>query len=83
MSLNSLSSRLAEVGRRDEGLAAIQEAVTVRRRLAAANAAAYKPDLARSLHNLSIDLAEAGRRDEAQQAREEAAALVPPAHDGR
>ncbi len=49
------------------------QAVAVYRRLAAANAAAYEPDLARSLNNLSIRLAEAGRREEAERARSEAA----------
>ena len=39
-SLNNLSNRLAEAGRRDEALAAIEEAVEIRRRLAAANPAA-------------------------------------------
>jgi hypothetical protein len=53
-SLNNLSLRLAEAGRREEGLAAIEEAVTVYRRLAAGNAAAYEPDLASSLNNLSV-----------------------------
>ena len=47
----------------DEGLAAIEEAVGVYRRLAAANPAAYEPDLATSLNNLSVRLGEAGRRD--------------------
>ena len=45
------------------------------RRLAAANAAAYEPDLARSLNNLSNRLAEAGRRDEAERAQQEADSL--------
>ena len=54
MSLNNLSLRLAEAGRRDEGLTAIEEAVAVYRRLAGANAAAYEPDLAMSLNNLSV-----------------------------
>jgi hypothetical protein len=69
MALTNLSIDLADVGRRDEGLAAIEEAVEVRRRLAAANPAAYEPALADSLNNLSIDLAEVGRRDEAATAR--------------
>jgi len=46
MSLNNLSVRLAVAGRRDEGLATIEEAVEVYRRLAAANPAAYEPNLA-------------------------------------
>jgi hypothetical protein len=49
LSLNNLSVLLGEAGRRDEGLAAIEEALSVYRRLAAANPAAYEPDLARSL----------------------------------
>ncbi|MDQ1394271.1 MAG: hypothetical protein QOF30_3248, partial [Acidimicrobiaceae bacterium] len=71
-SLNNLSVRLAEVGRREEGLAAIEEAVAVYRRLAAANAAAHEPALATSLNNLSVRLAEAGRREEGLAARSEA-----------
>jgi tetratricopeptide (TPR) repeat protein len=73
--LNNLSLRLADAGRRDEGLEAIEEAVTVHRRLAAAHPAAYEPDLAKALNNLSIDLADAGRRDEAEGARQEATEL--------
>jgi tetratricopeptide (TPR) repeat protein len=63
---------LAEAGRREEGLAAIQEAVTVYRRLAGANPAAYEPDVAMSLNNLSVRLAEAGRREEGLAAIQEA-----------
>ena len=75
MSLNNLSGRLGDAGRRDEGLAAIEEAVEVYRRLAAANPAAYEPDLASSLNNLSVDLGDAGRRDEAERFQAEAARL--------
>ncbi|MFJ9847582.1 tetratricopeptide repeat protein [Kitasatospora sp. NPDC101155] len=62
--LNNLSIRLAEAGRREEGLAPIREAVEIRRVLAAANPDAYLPDFAGSLNNLSIRLAEVGRREE-------------------
>ena len=72
MSLNNLSIRLAEAGRRDEALTASQDAVDIHRRLAAANPAAYEPDLATSLNNLSVDLADAGRRDEALTAIQDA-----------
>jgi hypothetical protein len=48
------------------------QAVTAYRRLAAANAAAYEPDLAGSLNNLSVRLAEAGRRAEGLETIEEA-----------
>jgi hypothetical protein len=73
--LNNLSERLAHAGRRDEGLAAIEEAVSVRRRLAGANAAAYEPDLAQSLNNLSNRLGEAGRPGEGLAAIEEAVSV--------
>ena len=63
MSLNNLSSRLAEDGQREEALAAIQAAVEIYRRLAAANPAAYEPALAMSLNNLSSRLAEDGQRE--------------------
>ena len=56
MSLNNLSVRLADLGRREEALAAIEEAVTLRRQLAAARPDAFPPDLAASLNNLSSRL---------------------------
>ena len=46
MSLNNLSNRLGGLGRREEALAASQEAVTIRRELAAARPDAFRPDLA-------------------------------------
>jgi tetratricopeptide (TPR) repeat protein len=49
-----------------------EEAVKIRRRLAAGNPAAYEPDLAASLSNLGVQLAEAGRRGEALPVTEEA-----------
>ncbi|WP_327259810.1 tetratricopeptide repeat protein [Streptomyces sp. NBC_01240] len=72
MSLNNLSVRLGEAGRRAEGLAASQEAVRVRRTLAEASPDAYLPDLAMSLNNLSIRLGEVGRREEGLAASQEA-----------
>jgi hypothetical protein len=48
---------LAEAGRRAEALEAIEEAVAICGRLAAANAPAYEPDLAGSLNNVSLRLA--------------------------
>ena len=45
-SLNNLSVRLADLGRREEALAAIEEAVTIHRELAAARPDAFRPDLA-------------------------------------
>ena len=72
MTLNNLSFRLAEAGRRDEALAPIQDAVEVYRRLAAGNPPAYEPDLAMALNNLSIRLAADGRREEALTSAKEA-----------
>ena len=56
-------------------LAAIEAAVTVHRRLAAADPDAVEPDVAGALHNLSNRLAEATRHDEAEHARAEVPAL--------
>jgi tetratricopeptide (TPR) repeat protein len=65
MSLTNQAVQLAELARRDEAVAPIQEAVQIRRQLADANPAAYAPDLATSLNNQAIQLAELGRQDEA------------------
>ncbi|MFI9724679.1 ATP-binding protein, partial [Streptomyces sp. NPDC052396] len=73
MSLNNLSVDLGEVGRREEGLAAIREAADHYRALAEANPDAYLPDLAGALNNLSIRLGEVGRREEGLAAIREAA----------
>ena len=53
-SLNNLAVRLAALGRREDALAAIQEAVAIYRELAAARPDAFRPDLATSLNNLSL-----------------------------
>ncbi|WTJ48396.1 tetratricopeptide repeat protein (plasmid) [Streptomyces atratus] len=42
MSLNNLALWLGEVGRREEGLAAIQEAVRIRRTLAETNPECFR-----------------------------------------
>jgi hypothetical protein len=63
------------LGRREEGLDAIQDAVAIRRRLAGANPATYEPVLASSLNNLSIRLGEVGRHDEAEDLRNESRML--------
>ena len=47
-SLRQLSNRLAELGRREEALAAIQESVTICRELAAARPEAFQADLGTS-----------------------------------
>ncbi len=73
--LNNLSVRLAHLGRREAALAAIEEAVTIYRALAAARPDAFGPELARSLHNLSNRLSALGRREAALAAIEEAVAI--------
>jgi tetratricopeptide (TPR) repeat protein len=71
-SLHKLSVRLADLGRREDALAAIEEAVSLRRPLAAADPDAGTADLAASLDNLSSRLADLGRREDALAAIEEA-----------
>ena len=63
--MNNLAIRLAEAGGAPRALTAAQEAVDLRRELAALNRDAYLPDLAMSVNNLAIRLAEAERRAEA------------------
>jgi tetratricopeptide (TPR) repeat protein len=72
--LNNLGAHLSNLGRRDEALPPTEEAVTLRRELAAANPA-YLPDLAMSLNNLGIFLSQLGRRAEALPPTEEAVTL--------
>ena len=60
------------MGRADEALAAIEEAVKHYRVLAAASAERFLPDLAMSLNNLFAGLSDVGRADEALAAIEEA-----------
>jgi hypothetical protein len=73
--LVDLSNRLGDLGRREEALAAIEEAVTIRRELARARPDAFLPDLAMSLNNQSADLGDLGRREEALAAIEEAVTI--------
>ncbi|WP_432523005.1 tetratricopeptide repeat protein [Kineococcus sp. SYSU DK006] len=67
-SLNNLSNRLANLGRREEALEAITEAVAVHRQLAAVRPDTFLPDLAGSLNNLSVRLSDLGQREEALEA---------------
>ncbi len=69
--LVDLSNRLGVLGRWEEALAAIEEAVTIRRQLARDRPAAFLPDLATALNNQSARLAELGRWEEALAAIEE------------
>jgi len=73
--LNNLCVRLSDLGRREEALAAIEEAVGVYRDLALARPDGLQPDLAQSLNNLSVQLSALGRREEALSAIEEAVAI--------
>ena len=59
------SHRLSQLGRREEALSAINEAVTIYRRLADARPDAFLPDHAASLNNQSNVLNDLGRRGDA------------------
>ena len=72
-SLINLSLRLASLGRPENALTAIEEAVTIRREMARAHPDAGElTGLASSLNNLSIRLAGLGRPEDALTAIEEA-----------
>ena len=73
--LERLAGRCQNLGDRIGALAAIEEAVTLRRALAQAAPAVYTPDLAGSLNNLSVQRSENGDRPGALEAIEEAVTL--------
>jgi len=66
---------LSQMGRPAEALPVTEEAVAIRRDLAAANPDRYRPDLARSLSNLGVRFSELGRPAEALPVTEEAVAI--------
>jgi tetratricopeptide (TPR) repeat protein len=70
--LNNLAVRLHELGRHEEALAAIREAVDIYRRLAEQRPDAYLPDLALSLNNLAVQLGDLGRHEDGLAAISEA-----------
>jgi len=70
--LSNLGLRLGDLGRREEALAASQEAVDVYRRLAQTRPDAFLPDLATSLNNAGAMLSNLGKREEALAASQEA-----------
>jgi tetratricopeptide (TPR) repeat protein len=70
-----LSNWLSRLGRREQALAAIEEAVTIRRQLADARPQVYSARLVASLQQLASLLEAAGRKPEADTARAEAARL--------
>ena len=72
MSLNNQSNRLSELERRDEALAAIEEATAIYRSLAEARPDAFLPAFTRSLTNQAGRLSEFERYEEALAAIEEA-----------
>jgi tetratricopeptide (TPR) repeat protein len=74
-SLNNLSIRLAQLGRHQDALQPIEEAVGHYRALAEANPDAFMPDLASSLTTLSNRLVELGRRQDALGPIEEAVGI--------
>ena len=75
MSLNTLSLRLGELGRREDALAAIHEATGTYRELAAGRPDAFRHGLAMSLNNLAVQLGELGRPEEALAAIQEAVTI--------
>ena len=74
-SLNNLSNHLSDLGRREEALAAIQEAADTYRELATAHPDAFRPGLATALTVLSNRLGDLGRREEALAAAREAVTI--------
>jgi tetratricopeptide (TPR) repeat protein len=72
--LNALAVRLSGLGRREDALAAGQEAVATYRGLTAVGRDAFLPGLAMTLNNLSNHLSDLGRREDALAASEEAVA---------
>ena len=75
--LNNLANSLSEVGQRQEALAPAQEAVAIRRELAAKAPDAYRPDLAAALNNLANRLSGVGQRQEALAPAQEAVGPLP------
>ena len=76
-SLNNLANRLSDLGRREEALAAAQEAAELCRALAQSRPDAFTPNLAGSLNNLALRLSGLGRREEALTAAQEAVRVLP------
>ncbi len=74
-SLNNLANRLSDAGQRSQALDTATEATNLYRQLAAANPAAFLPDLAMSLNNLAVMLSDAGQRSQALDTATEATNL--------
>ncbi|MGA5096848.1 tetratricopeptide repeat protein [Streptomyces lavendulocolor] len=72
---NSLSLRLAALGRTEQGVGLLEEAVRITRLTAEVSPDDYQPDLAGMLHNLGSHLRLVGRYREAQETETEAVSL--------
>lgn len=70
--LSKWSTQLSKLGRREEALQAMREAVELYRKLATHNPDDFRLNLAGYLNNLGNRLSELGRREEALQATREA-----------
>jgi tetratricopeptide (TPR) repeat protein len=81
--LNTRAVLLGDLGRREEALTAIEEAVTAYRQLADARPDAFLPNLAMSLNNQSLRLSDLGRREDALTAIEEAVTICRQLADAR
>src|SRR5277367_6494252 len=75
ISLTNESGHLADLGRREEALAAIEQATGIYRQLAEASPDTFLPHFAASLNNQSRRLADLGRREEALAAIEQATGI--------
>ncbi len=83
VSLHNECHHLAGLGRWDESLAKITQAVGLRRRLADARPAVFAPDLANSLNAQSTCLANLGRHEQALACADEAVAIYRQLSDAR
>jgi nucleoside phosphorylase len=72
---NNLSVWQGALGQREAALASTQEAVAIRRRLAAARPEAFLPNLAGSLNNLSVRQSDLGQREAALASMQETVGL--------
>ena len=73
--MNNQSNRLSCLGRQEEALATVEEAVQIHRTLAEARPDSYLPNLATALNNQSNHLSGLERQEEALAAIEEATDL--------
>jgi cellulose biosynthesis protein BcsQ len=73
--LERVATTLSESGAHDDGLAATEEEIAIRRELAAKAPDAYQPALASALNNLANRLSAVGQRQEALAPAQEAVAI--------